>query len=543
MKFIELFAGCGGLSLGLKSVGFDLMMANELSPMASESYAFNFLGEDLQEKSLQDEPVLSKTLWLSSQYPVTNLKSRLRENPFTYPQIGNGFSDIKEDGSNLNGSLVVGSIVELNKWLEDNPASAKVLKSGFDGNGVDLVSGGPPCQSFSMAGLRKLDCEKNSLPWEFAKFAKTISPKIVVLENVTGILRPFKDENGKEYYAWFELAKAFSAIGYIPLCLHVNAKLAGVPQNRPRFILLGVREDFYKKLSGTFNAYEAELFEQPFNFYLATNKNEEVEYASLKYRDVSKPSDLNLFKNSFLAPLVAFRDNLVSVREAIGDLSADADADSKFSLSTYNIFKKTLPSRKMKNHDLRSNNDLVRRRFRIYQVMLLVSRKANKAVASILKGEQSTLDSSDWVELSQYDYLNESGKRMKFKSKGDFIDFLKRHPTKKQTQKALLSSLPAPAALSIPDDACHYQELRTLTVREMARIQSFPDNFEFRSKITTGGKMRSFEVPQYTQVGNAVPPLLGRALGLVVEELLQRKVNESFNAADVDLKPAIYATA
>ncbi|MDD1610085.1 MAG: DNA cytosine methyltransferase, partial [Methylococcaceae bacterium] len=71
---------------------------------------------------------------------------------------------------------------------------------------------------------------------------------------------------------------------------------------------------------------------------------------------------------------------------------------------------------------------------------------------------------------------------------------------------------------------CHYHhdELRTLTVREMARIQSFPDNFEFRSKITTGGQMRAFEVPQYTQVGNAVPPLLGRALGLAIANLLSR---------------------
>ena len=54
----------------------------------------------------------------------------------------------------------------------------------------------------------------------------------------------------------------------------------------------------------------------------------------------------------------------------------------------------------------------------------------------------------------------------------------------------------------------------------MARIQSFPDWFEFRSKVTTGGKMRKFQVPQYTQVGNAVPPLLGKALGKVCKEIL-----------------------
>ena len=104
------------------------------------------------------------------------------------------------------------------------------------------------------------------------------------------------------------------------------------------------------------------------------------------------------------------------------------------------------------------------------------------------------------------------------------MTYLKSHATKKQTQRALNENLPAPAALSIPDDACHYDvnHLRTLTVREMARIQSFPDNFVFRSKVTTGGHMRKFEVPQYTQVGNAVPPLLGRALGMAIADLLNR---------------------
>ena len=103
--------------------------------------------------------------------------------------------------------------------------------------------------------------------------------------------------------------------------------------------------------------------------------------------------------------------------------------------------------------------------------------------------------------------------------------FLKKLYTKKQTQRALRSGLPAPAALSIPDDACHYYESndmqRTLTVREMARIQSFPDWYQFKSKVTTGGKMRKFEVPQYTQVGNAVPPLLGIGLGKVCKKLLE----------------------
>lgn len=537
MNYIELFAGCGGLSLGLKSVGFKLMMANELSPMAAESYAFNFFGEDLQSEARSKNPRLEKTLWLSSQYGLTDLKLRLREDPRTYPEVGKGISDIATNGANLQGSLVVGSIVDLNVWLQQRPEVANALKKGFGAGGIDLVSGGPPCQSFSMAGLRKQDCEKNTLPWEFAKFAQAVQPKLVVLENVTGILRPFRDDQGNSYYAWFELAKAFSGIGYVPLCLHVNAKLAGVPQNRPRFILIGVRKDFFDSLRPTFNEAEQTLFAQPLEFFNSSKHGEEIELSSLSYRDVSRPSDLRLFKESFLRPLVVKHSNFVTVREAIDDLREQGVTDAKYPKDLLRTFREVLPERGMSNHEHRSNGELVRRRFRLYQILKKVDNDCRKMVASVLKGESNDISDVAWEELAKSDYLIETGEFVKFKSKEDFLAFLKRHPTKKQTQKALIADQPAPAALSIPDDACHYHhdELRTLSVREMARIQSFPDNFEFRSKITTGGKMRSFEVPQYTQVGNAVPPLLARALGLSVSDLLNRNVMGNAEPIEVPL--------
>ena len=492
--------------------------------MAAESYSYNFFREDLQAQSDSENPDIKKTLWLSSQFKLSSLKFRLREDPRSYPALGKGISDIASDGSNINGSLVVGSIVDLNNLLKRNPKIATKIRSAFGGGGVDLVSGGPPCQSFSMAGLRKQDCEKNNLPWEFAKFAETIQPKLILLENVTGILRPFKDEQGNSYYAWLEVAKGFSSIGYIPLCLHVNAKFAGVPQNRPRFILIGVRKDFFNKLTPTFNKEERELFAQPLEFFNRTNNGAEIELNSLRYRDVSNPADLLLFKNSFLKSLVLYTDKFVTVSNAIDDLRNNGDTKATFPKNLSVIFSKVLPKHKMRNHEHRTNSDLVRRRFRIYQVLQQVDNATHKQVLSILKGEANELSTSDWKQLAGFEYLIESGKFHTFKSKAMFLAFLKRHPTKKQTQKALLANQPAPAALSIPDDGCHYHhnEQRTLTVREMARIQSFPDEFEFRSKITTGGKMRSFEVPQYTQVGNAVPPLLARTLGIAVTDLLAR---------------------
>jgi len=72
----------------------------------------------------------------------------------------------------------------------------------------------------------------------------------------------------------------------------------------------------------------------------------------------------------------------------------------------------------------------------------------------------------------------------------------------------------------LPDDYIHYSEPRILTVREYARIQSFYDWFEFKSKYTTGGNLRKKEVPRYTQVGNAVPPLFAELSGTVLKGMI-----------------------
>ena len=78
----------------------------------------------------------------------------------------------------------------------------------------------------------------------------------------------------------------------------------------------------------------------------------------------------------------------------------------------------------------------------------------------------------------------------------------------------------APTITSIPDEIVHYAEPRILTVREHARIQSFPDWFEFKGKYTSGGNRRKQEVPRYTQVGNAVPPLFAEQIGIAIREVL-----------------------
>ncbi|TQP62428.1 DNA cytosine methyltransferase [Vibrio cholerae] len=520
MNHIELFSGCGGLSLGLAKAGFELMLANELSPMAAETFAYNLLAEDLEALAKQGKKS-KKTFWISSQY--SDLTNRLRENPFEYPDINTGVTDIPKEYKKTQGSLLVGNIIHLNQLLELNPQFLKAIKSGFGNDGIDLVSGGPPCQSFSLAGLRKKDCDKNLLPWEFAKFVGMVEPKIVMLENVSGILRPF-NEGGIKYYAWFEVAKAFAEQGYIPLCLHVNARLAGVPQNRPRFIMIAIRADTFSRILPSLNSHEIRLLSPCVELSKKIQEGKAVDIRDYHCYDVSIRKDLDLFQNSFLAPIVSNKE--VSVKMAIHDLCLMGNDEKSLYVNNLNkTFESVLgKANSISNHVPRKNNELVKRRFRVYQVLQKCSQDAKKQVFGVLKGKVADLSDSVWEELKKHKFVSKDGEYINFSAKEELTRYLKNHPTKKRSQRALDEHQPAPAALSIPDDACHYDsnELRTLTVREMARIQSFPDAFKFCAKVTTGGTMRRYEVPQYTQVGNAVPPLLAHKLGRSILDLLNR---------------------
>jgi DNA (cytosine-5)-methyltransferase 1 len=91
---------------------------------------------------------------------------------------------------------------------------------------------------------------------------------------------------------------------------------------------------------------------------------------------------------------------------------------------------------------------------------------------------------------------------------------------KKRALRVLDPDRPSPTITSMPDDLIHYSEPRTLTVRENARLQSFPDWYAFQGKYTTGGQLRKKEVPRFTQVANAVPPLVARAIGEMLTILM-----------------------
>jgi len=91
---------------------------------------------------------------------------------------------------------------------------------------------------------------------------------------------------------------------------------------------------------------------------------------------------------------------------------------------------------------------------------------------------------------------------------------------KKHTIVPLCKNSCTPTLTTLPDDYIHYCEPRILTVREYARIQSFPDDYEFKGPYTTGGERRKVDVPRYTQIGNAIPPLFAEQAGIVLKEMI-----------------------
>ena len=133
-----------------------------------------------------------------------------------------------------------------------------------------------------------------------------------------------------------------------------------------------------------------------------------------------------------------------------------------------------------------------------------------KHIISLLHNHQTSDQSDDVIKrlniiLKHGNYEN---------AKAELED--KKLNSKKRNYHVLKYNTQSPTIVTLPDDYIHFCSPRSLTVREMARLQSFDDSFVFQGKRTTGGIMRKSDVPQYTLVGNAVPPLMARGIGLEI---------------------------
>ena len=203
LKSIDLFAGCGGLSLGLELAGFETVFVNELHPDAMQTFLINRPKSELSLKSNHVNDIFSLT---KNSKNLADFKSRIQ----------------KEHGE------------------------------------IDLVCGGPPCQGYSGIGHRRtFKLNKNEIPTnhlyrEMAKVVKALAPKIFLFENVRGLLNSKWTPDGEKGEIWKDVQDSFKKISvrvknknykYNIGWQLVFAKDYGVPQNRPRVIMIGIRGD------------------------------------------------------------------------------------------------------------------------------------------------------------------------------------------------------------------------------------------------------------------------------------------------------------
>lgn len=401
LTFIDVFAGCGGLSLGLMQAGWTGLFAVE-----KDKFAFETL--------------------------KTNLLEREGEHRYHWPE-----------------------------WLPQQPICAMELlakhakKLASLSGEVDLMAGGPPCQGFSSAGRRKAGDPRNALMDSYLKLVRKVRPRAVLIENVNGITVDFIDESsddGRVNYA--EKLVGELSKNYRVQWKMINVSDYGVPQARVRFFLLGLRKD----LKESQNPFEA----------LAGSRNQFLK---------SKGLLTTTSASAAISDLELSRSSLIDCPDSTGfSAIAYGRARTNFQKLMRAGSKKTPDSSRLARH----RPDIVKR----FEQIIDISHKDGRLNVSISR------------ELRESFGL------------------------KKMALRVLDPDRPSPTITSMPDDLLHYREPRTLTVRENARLQSFPDWFQFRGKYTTGGALRKQEVPRFTQVANAVPPLMAEAIGKSVSAWL-----------------------
>lgn len=397
---IDLFAGAGGLSLGLYQAGWHSLFAIEKNPFAFETLKYNLID---------------------------------RKKHFNWPE-----------------------------WLPIiNHDINEVLKNYFEQlmdlqGKVDLVAGGPPCQGFSMAGKRVMDDVRNQLVFSYIKFIKLVHPKMVLFENVKGFTYAFnkKKKEGVEPYSQIVI-NALEGLGYAVKPHVIDFSEYGVPQRRKRFILVGVKEGLCSP----------DKFEQ----LLKENRD-----AFLAERGLS---------------------TTVTLQEAISDLLR-----SNGELPT--------PDRKGFN-----SGKYGKRKLTAYEKLMRGDYPKTHEVPNSHSFAHHTSDKQSCYKRLLAEYP-ERGKRIDGKAREEW-------GIKQRGIIVLDPNTVSPTITGQPDDYLHYVEPRIMTVRECARIQSFPDWYEIQKKYTTGGQMRKIEVPRYSQVGNAIPPLFAEQAGNVLKQMLQ----------------------
>jgi len=331
------------------------------------------------------------------------------------------------------------------------------IRTRADCESLDVVVGGPPCQGFSInAPIRTKSDSRNHLFRHYVRLVlEGLSPKFVLLENVPGLV----SMNGGKTLR--DVGAAFESAGYRVAFKVLNACHYGVPEDRWRLVMLGTR------------LKDIELsFPEPIHF--STRVANFSGGRDFTFRHAVRPPEDTLFQ--LLPPR--------SVEEAIGDLpleAAGADHPQRYRLQPSCAYQEALRAQSLGvlNH-----------------VAAGLSPVNIQRISHVPPG-------GSWRDIPVH-LLPEGMKRAR---RSDHTRRYGRLDPKDVSGTILTKCDPHWGTV------VHYSQDRVLSVREAARIQSFPDWFRF-----TGSTAE-----MYRQVGNAVPPLLAKALALHIRRLLSAR--------------------
>jgi len=390
--YIDIFAGCGGISLGLYNAGWEGLFAIEKSPMAFSTLKHNLIGH---------------------------------KNHFLWP----AWLPVKEH-----------DIIQV---IRNNSKHLKDLKGK-----VRLVAGGPPCQGFSFAGKRHEQDERNQLVKSYIKFVNLVRPDVLFFENVMGFTIGFERYgSGAEAYSNL-VTTQLENMGYDIHWELVDFSQFGVPQRRKRFILVGMKDA---------NAVD---------FFNNLEKN----------------------RKSFLHEKKL--PEKITVKKAISDLE--------------------------KKHGVIKSEEFKHFEEGVYGAARNKYQKAMREEYNDNYPDSHRFPNHRPETVKRFNYLINKCEKNKRVSES----IKKKFGLKKKCTIPLEGDDISPTLTTLPDDYIHYNEPRIMTVREYARIQSFNDWFVFKGNYTTGGIARREEVPRYSQVGNAIPPLFMEQGGQVIKEIV-----------------------
>ena len=353
---------------------------------------------------------------------------------------------------------------------------------------IDAVFGGPPCQGFSRAGRRDPNDPRNMLFREYLRVINEVRPRYVVLENVTGFMdTKFYGFEGVTGYQYPDgeivpniLMHEFQLIGYHTLEPRIlNAAHYGVPQKRNRVIVMAYRNDMVPPV----------------------------------YPEPTHNDDTALTIADAISDLIRNED----IRNQVHNIDTDFQIASREG-RTPDVNGNTINSNGViHNNEVSAHQQIIAERFALF-------REGEDGAGLKNRVMSEGIDISNYPALINH-CVNAMGLEQEqvielFRAGNvsrENVDILL---TKKNIRTRLDRNKPSATVMTIADDYISPFEPRTFSVRELARLQSFDDSFEFLGKRTTGGLRRRVEVPQYSQVGNAVPPLLARAVANEIMRVL-----------------------